>query len=159
MDSHIGEAMRIFLIGLVLVAFALSCAAIAEKDYAQAGRFNISFDINKTHEIVKEADGENQTITLKTFDGRAEISILKISSGAAKDVVDAVSHSWGETIHDDVRVDGQDGKIGLLGTLEYKPFYVIIYPVDLYHQATILSTMPFLDTAHLLETIHIEKIK
>lgn len=149
--------MKTFAIGLVLVLFAISCNVMAKSDYVQAGQFNISFDINNIHEVeIGESNGMNQSITLKTFDGHADISTYRPDAMSAPDRLKYLISSNKNFLSDAIVVDGKKGVIYFQFEGSH-PEYTVLYALDDASGVSISSTMPFLDTARLLETIHITK--
>ncbi len=149
--------MKTFAIGLVLVLFAISYNVMAKSDYVQAGQFNISLDINKIHEIdIEESNGMNQSIIYKTFDGHADIRIYKPDAMSAPDRLKYLISFNKNFSSDTIVVDEKKGVIYFQFEGSH-PEYTILYALDNTSAVSISSTMPFLDTARLLETIHITK--
>lgn len=150
----------------ILILLLVGAVASAQRDYAQAGPFNVSFDINKTHEIIVDPSKNlNQTLHIKTFDGKADVTILNYAISSS--TIDLGGYTIPEIYIDNMRTYDERSIV-----VDDRPAYLLIsisdtsqiyYFAEYYPSSTcevrLVSTLPLLDTAHLLETIHIEKSK
>ena len=57
-------------LALILAMLMLAGVASAEREYVQVNDFNVSFDLNQTHDTVIDAgNGINGSVAIRTFDG------------------------------------------------------------------------------------------
>lgn len=138
------------LLALLLPMILFSCAT-AEREHVQSGQFDISFEMNKAHEVGYTDEGAK----IKTSEGNAEIEILKDKSGLSSSQFDQMLVKLfglaGAKV-ENLRIDGEDGKAAPGKTGGYAAFY---RPVDGYY-AIIDCSLPPMDTTFFLESLQIE---
>jgi hypothetical protein len=148
-----GEFMKIVaLLALLLLPMILFSCATAEREHVQSGQFDISFEMNKAHEV-----GYIDNLTkIKTSEGYTEIEILKDESGLSSSQFDQMLVKLfglaGAKV-ENLRIDGKDGKVAPGKTGGYAVFY---RPVDGYY-AIIECSLPPMDTTFFLNSLQIEQ--
>jgi hypothetical protein len=156
--------MKLVLISVALLV--LIGVASAEQTKTKINAFNVSFELNKTHDIVVDpGDNTNGSITIRTFDGALTATLIRYPQSHS------VNSTWVQDglvslLNMGIPAEPQviDNKSGVLIISTSKdtgrPIYGVLYYPDMKGgKATafvsISSTLPFYATADLLRTIHI----
>jgi tetratricopeptide (TPR) repeat protein len=137
---------------LILMLMFFGCA-MAEREHVQTGQFDISFEMNKAHEVGYIDDG----IKIRTSDGYAEIIIAKDESdpdSRLNQVINILTDKVGVigTIVESVHIDGKQGTVMTAA----KGGYVALFSPVKGYSATIDSKLPPMDTTFLLESLQID---
>jgi len=153
-------------IALILAAIMLIGVASAEREYAKVNGFNVSFDINQSHDtVIDTGDGINGSLAIRTFEGSFTYYLVQypkpllLNSTWLSDNLIALSTNGIPA--EQIDVDTIKGIFIIsMSNDTGEPIYgVIYYP---YIQAgktntfvSVTSTLPFYTTADLLRTIKI----
>ncbi len=142
----------VLLFALVLLPLLFVSYAVAEREHIQSGQFDISFEINKNHEVGYIDDG----IKIKTSNGNIEIEVLQDKSGLSSIQKDQILNALGGMAGgktDYILIDGKDGKV----IYSSKGGYVALYsPVNGYY-AVISCSLPAMGTYFFLKSLQIEQ--
>ena len=140
----------IALLASFLLVLALLGSVSAEKEFAKAGLFNISFEMNATHEIKEIEDG----IYIRTLDGNIAVDVNRDKSGASNldaFIKLALPH---ESSVEKLQIDGKDAR--LINVLEGG--YVVLYYPRTGWCAMIISDLSMKEIPDFFKTLHIEPI-
>jgi hypothetical protein len=153
-------------IAMILVALMLIGVASAEREYAQVNDFNVSFNLNQTHDAVIDiGDGINGSVSIRTFDGSITCNLfrypepLKLNSTWLRENLAALPKKGvpGEEIEVDkekaLLIISMSGDTG-------EPIYGAMYYPEIREEKasafiSITSTLPFYTTADLFRTIEV----
>jgi len=153
-------------LALILVALMLIGVASAGVEHAKVNGFNVSFELNQTHDVVVDpGNGVNGTLTVRTFDGALTTSFIRYSKPSS------VNSTW---VRDglialfkigipaeQLEIDNNQGVFIISMSKDTgKPVYGALYYPDLKTGkantfVSITSTLPFYTTADLLRTVHV----
>jgi hypothetical protein len=153
-------------LALILVALMLIGVGSAEREHAKVNEFNVSFDLNQSHDtVVDTGDGINGSVTIRTFDGNMAYSLfrypkpLSVNSTWVQDNLIALSRMGVPT--EQVEVDKNQGIFIIsMSNDTGRPIYGAIYYPDMKAGkantfVSVTSTLPFYTTADLIRTIHV----
>lgn len=151
---------------LILVIVALMLIGVASAEHASINGFNVSFDLNKTHDVVTDqGNGINGSITIRTFDGSLTTNFVRypkpypVNSTWVQD--DLVSLARLGIPAEPLVIDNNQGVMIISISKDTgKPIYgVLSYPGMKAGKTntfvSIVSSLPFYTTSDLLRTIHI----
>jgi hypothetical protein len=111
---------------LIVIAVMLIGAASAERENVKVNNFDVSFELNKTHDYkIDTNDGINGSILIRTLDNPIEISLVKYQKDL--DAAKQLNNSRAS----DIMVDGLTGKNFLIVTEQGNSFYGVEYYPDL----------------------------
>lgn len=151
---------------LVFVALALIGAASAEIEYAKVNDFNVSFDLNQTHDtVIDTGDGINGSVTIRAFDGSVTYNLvrypkpLSLNSTWLRDNLIALPTNGVPA--EQIEIDKQQGIFIIsMSNDTGEPIYGVIYYPEIQSGKTntfvsITSTLPIYTTVDLLKTMHV----
>jgi len=151
---------------LVFVALALIGAASAESEYAKVNDFNVSFDLNQTHDTVIDTDdGINGSVTIRAFDGSVTYNLvrypkpLSLNSTWLRDNLIALPTNGVPA--EQIEIDKQQGIFIIsMSNDTGEPIYGAIYYPEIQSGkantfVSITSTLPIYTTVDLLKTMHV----
>ena len=151
---------------MILVALMLTGVASAEREYAKVNEFNVSFELNKTHDVVIDAGNSiNGSLAIRTFEGTLTISLIQypkphsVNSTWLRDGLIGLSNMGAPA--EAVEIDkSQSIFIISMSRDTGRPVYGALYYPDLNagkasRFISISSTLPFYTTADLLRTIQV----
>jgi len=153
-------------LALILAALMLIGVASAERENAEVNGFNVSFELNQTHDTaIDTGDGINCSVAIRTFDGLMTCKLFRypkpfpLNSTWLQENLIALPRN--RVPAEQVEVDKNQGIFmismsGDTGEPVYRAFY---YPGMQGGKAntfvSVTSTLPFYTTADLLRTIHV----
>lgn len=148
--------MRILILALLI---GLAFTEIASAEYAQVGCYNVSFTLDRPHEVNVSTFYENKYVSIKTFDGPVDIIIWGNQTSTYK-MYDA---TVGNTDYvDSITVDGDNAFfiIAPYGRGD-RNIYSAIYRIDdkVGENCTVVritSELSLDNTIDFLRSLHIE---
>lgn len=148
------EITKVLVMKLILIFITLILVEIssAEREYVKVNEFNVSFELNQTHDFKVNSDnGINGSIKINTSDGFLILTLSRDSTSApktwAQDFIRFLGTSWTELIE----IDGGKGVL-----FSYPPKYLVLYYPDPKVGITIGSYgLPLNTTADFLRSIHV----
>lgn len=151
---------------LIFVALMLIGVTSAEREYAQVNDFNVSLDLNQTHDTVIDAgDGINGSVAIRTFDGSITCNLfrypepLKLNSTWLRENLAALPANGVPA--EEIEVDQNRGiLIVSMSSDTGEPIYGTVYYPDIKEGkanafVSITSTLPFYTTADILRTLQV----
>ena len=154
-------------LALILTALMLIGVASAERENAEANGFNVSFDLNQTHDTaIDTGNGINGSVSIRTFDGSMTCNLfrypkpLSLNATWLKDNLIALPRNGVPA--EQIEVDKNQGIFIIsMSSDTGEPIYGAIYYPNI--QAgkantfvSVTSSLPFYTTANLLRTIKVE---
>lgn len=140
----------IALLALFLLVPALLGSVSAEREFAQAGLLNISFEMDITHEIKNIEDGTY----IRTLDGNIAVDVIRDKSGTSNlDAFIKVALPK-EYFVEKLQIDGKDARLitatggGYIALYYPYPGWIVI----------ITSDLSMKDIPDFFKTLHIEPI-
>jgi hypothetical protein len=153
-------------LALILAALMLIGFASAEREYAKVNGFNVSFDLNQTHDtVIDTGDGINGSVAIRTFDGYMDFSLvqypkpLPVNSTWVRDNLIALPRAGVSS--EKIEVDKNLGVFIIqMSNDTGRPIYGAVYYPDMKAGKantfiSVTSTLPFYRTADLLRTVHV----
>lgn len=151
---------------LALIFVALVLIGMASAEHAKVNGFNVSFELNQTHDVVVDkGDGINGSLTVRTFEGALTTNLIrypKTSSVNSTWIQDGlISMSSSGVPAEPQEIDKNQGILLIPMSKDTgRPIYRTLYYPDLKAGKAntfvlITSTLPFYTTADLLRTIHV----
>jgi|GEM_PF-1484801 hypothetical protein len=153
-------------IALILAALMLIAVASAEREYVQVNDFNISFNLNQTHDaVVDTGDDINGSVSIRTFEGSMTCNLfrypkpLTVNSTWLQQNLAVLPRSGVPA--EQIEVDNSQGVLVILMSNDTgKPikgafFYPDMQKGEANAFVSITSTLPFYTTADLLRTIQV----
>ena len=115
--------MKPVLVALVLLLIGVTSA---ESEHVKVNNFDVSFELNKTHDYkVNTEDGFNGSLLIRTLDGPIEINLFKYPNSI--DASTILNNKKGS----DVTIDGLPAKNSLLLTNQAAAYQLVEYYPDL----------------------------
>ena len=140
----------IALLALFLLVPTLLGSVSAEREFAQVGLFNISFEMNRTHDIKEIEDG----IYIRTLDGNIVVDLGRDKSGTTN--LDEFIKLTGAK-HPSVETLQIDGKDARLATTIGGGYIALYYPLQGWI-AIVASDLSMKEIPDFFKTLHIEPI-
>jgi len=151
---------------LILIIVALVLMGVASAEHASVNGFNVSFDLNQTHDVVvDQGNSINGSITVRTFEGSLITNLIRYPKTFS------VNSTW---INEDLTalsdiglpaepfdVDNNHGVLIISMSKDTgKPIYGVLYYPDLKAGkaktfVSITSTLPFYATSDMIRTMHV----
>lgn len=152
---------------LFLLAVTLIGITSAEREYVKVNQFNVSFDLNQTHDvIVDQGDGINGSAKIRTFDGSFTIYPAKYQKAIPINYTWTIE-DWAELsslniLGEIAEIDGHKGII-YINSVNMKPQYAAFYHPDIQEEhpsetnfaVSITSDLSFYATSDLIRSIHV----
>jgi|WetSurMetagenome_2_1015567.scaffolds.fasta_scaffold21519_1 hypothetical protein len=155
--------MRLILlfIGLILIGTASS-----EVEYAKVNEFNVSFNLNQTHDTVIDAgDGINGSVTIRTFEGSVTYDLFRypeqISLNSTWLRENLIALPSNGVPAEQIEIDKKQGVFIIsISNDTGEPIYGAFYYPDMQSEkantfVSITSTLPIYTTVDLLRTMHV----
>ena len=153
-------------LALILVALMLTGVASAGFEHAKVNGFNVSFELNQTHDVVVDpGNSVNGTLTVRTFDGALTTSLIRYSKPYSVNstwVQDGLNGLFKAGVPaESITIDKNQGVfISSVSKDTGKPVYGVLYYPDLKAGkantfVSVTSTLPFYTTADLFRSIHV----
>jgi hypothetical protein len=154
-------------LALILAALMLIGVASAERENAEVNGFNVSFDLNQTHDtVIDTGNGINGSVAIRTFGGSFTCNLfrypkpLSLNATWLKDNLIALPRNGVPA--EQIEVDKNQGIFIIsMSSDTGEPIYGAIYYPDI--QAgkantfiSVTSSLPFYTTADLLRTIKVD---
>jgi hypothetical protein len=138
------------LLALFLVSSILVGCAMAEREHVQVGQFNISFEMNNTHEIKNVEDG----IDIRTFDGTVSVIVAEDKSGTSTldDLLDLLDLGYNRV--EKIQVDGKDARMISF----ISGGYIVLYYPQPGWVTQVYSKLPMIETSDFLKSLHVEPL-
>jgi len=150
---------------LMLIALMLIGMASAERENVQVNDFNISFDLNKTHDTaIDKGDGINGSVVIRTFEGSITCELFRYPKPLQLNStwIEENLAGWPRNGHpaEQIVVDGSQGIFVVGMSNDGKPAYRAMFYPDVKERevtafVSIISTLPFYTTADFLRTIKV----
>jgi hypothetical protein len=151
---------------LVIVALIFIGAASAESEYAKVNGFNVSFDLNQTHDIVIDTgDGINGSVTIRAFDGSITYVLFRypkpLSLNSTWLSENLMALPTNGVPAEQIEIEKKQGIFIIsMSNDTGEPIYGAIYYPDLESGkintfVSITSTLPIYTTVDLLRTTHV----
>jgi hypothetical protein len=152
---------------LIFVALMLIGVTSAEREHAKVNGFNVSFELNQTHDtVIDTGNGANGSVAIRTFDGSMTCILIRypkplsLNSTWLQENLIAVPRN-GLPV-EQIEVDKNQGIFIIsMSSDTGEPIYGAIYYPDI--QAgkantfvSVTSSLPFYTTADLLRTIKVD---
>lgn len=151
---------------LILIILVLIGTASAEIEYVKVNGFNVSFDLNQTHDTTVDIeDSINGSMKIRAFDGSMTCNLfrypktLSVNSTWVQESLIALSNAGIPA--EKIEVDNNQGIFIIsMSNDTGEPIYGVIYYPDIQTGkanifVSLTSTLPFYTTADLLRTIHV----
>ena len=153
-------------LALILTAMMLIGVTSAERENVQVNDFNVSFDLNQTHDtVIDTGDGINGSVAIRTFDGSMTCNLfrypkpLTVNSTWLRQNLAVLPRSGVPA--EQIEMDNSQGVLVILMSNDTgKPIKGAFYYPEM--QAgkanafvSITSTLPFYTTADMLRTIQV----
>ena len=153
-------------LALILAALMLIGFASAEREYAKVNGFNVSFDLNQTHDtVIDTGDGINGSVAIRTFDGDMTFNLVQypkpfsVNSTWVRDNLIELQRAGVPS--EKVEVDKNQGIFIIeMSNDTGRPIYGAVYYPDIKAGKastfiSVTSKLPFYTTADLLRTVHV----
>ena len=151
---------------IILAVMMLIGVASAEREYVQVNDFNVSFDLNQTHDsVVNNGDGVNGSLAIRTFEGSMTCNLFRypqplyVNSTWLQENLAIIPRNGAPA--EQIEVDKKQGVLVILMSNDTgKPIKGAFYYPDMQEGkantfVSVTSTLPFYTTADLLRTLHV----
>ena len=153
-------------LALILTVMMLIGITSAEREYVQVNDFNVSFDLNQTHDtVIDTGDGINGSVAIRTFDGSMTCNLfrypkpLTVNSTWLQENLAAIPRNGAPA--EQIAIDNSQGVLVILMSNDTgKPIKGAFYYPDMQGAKanafiSVTSTLPFYTTADLLRTLQV----